>query len=167
MTPPARVLVSACLLGERVRYNGADATASSPVLARWLAEGRVVPFCPEVAGGLGVPRPPAEIQGAGGQAVLDGTARVVTAGGADVTEAFRAGAQLALARALAEGVRVAVLKEGSPSCGSGFIYDGSFTGARRTAEGVTAALLASHGIRVFSEREIEEAERWLEEAGGE
>ena len=55
-----RVLVSACLLGERVRYNGAEATSESPVLARWTAEGRVVPFCPEVAGGLGVPRPPAE-----------------------------------------------------------------------------------------------------------
>jgi uncharacterized protein YbbK (DUF523 family) len=159
----ARVLVSACLLGERVRYNGADAAASSPVLTRWLAEGRVVPFCPEVAGGLGVPRPAAEIRGDGGEAVLDGTARVVTAGGGDVTEAFLAGAKLALARALAEGVRVAVLKEGSPSCGSGFVYDGSFTGARRSAHGVTTALLERHGIRVFSDRELEEAGRWLEE----
>lgn len=58
-----RVLVSACLLGERVRYDGRDARASSPILTRWLAEGRVVPFCPEVAAGLGVPRPAAEIQG--------------------------------------------------------------------------------------------------------
>ena len=57
-----RVLVSACLLGEKVRYNGADAASGSRILEDWVREGRVVPFCPEVAGGLGVPRPPAEIQ---------------------------------------------------------------------------------------------------------
>jgi uncharacterized protein YbbK (DUF523 family) len=160
---PARVLVSACLLGERVRYNGADAASASGVLARWVAEGRVVPFCPEVAGGLGVPREPAEIQGPGGGAVLEGTARVVTAGGADVTRAFLDGAQAALERARREGIRVAVLKEGSPSCGSGFVYDGSFSGRRRPQRGVTAALLEREGIRVFSDQQLEAAAAWLEE----
>jgi uncharacterized protein YbbK (DUF523 family) len=158
-----KVLVSACLLGERVRYNGAEATSASPILARWLEEARVVPFCPEVAGGLGVPREPAEIQGMDGEAVLDGTARVVTASGIDVTEAFLAGARLALGRALAEKAGLAVLKEGSPSCGSGFIYDGSFTGSRRAAQGVTAALLERNGIRVFSDRQLEEAAAFLQE----
>lgn len=152
-----RVLVSACLLGERVRYNGAEATAASPILTRWLAEGRVVPFCPEVAGGLGVPREPAEIQGTGGAAVLEGRARVLTASGADVTRQFTSGAQKALASARTSEVRLAVLKEGSPSCGSGFIYDGSFTRTRRPAQGVTAALLEREGIPVFSENQLEAA----------
>jgi uncharacterized protein YbbK (DUF523 family) len=161
-----RVLVSACLLGERVRYHGHDAAVASPILDRWLGEGRLVPFCPEVAGGLGVPREAAEIRGQGGAAVLDRAARIVTAGGRDVTEAFLAGARLALERARAEGVRLAVLKEGSPSCGTGFVYDGTFTGARRSAPGLTAALLERHGIRVFSERQLPEAERYLAQLGG-
>src|SRR5262245_41990994 len=115
-----RVLVSSCLLGEAVRYNGGAATAASPVLTRWESEHRIVPFCPEVAGGLGVPRPPAEIQGGGGTAVLDGHAQVVTVHGTDVTASFIRGAELALERASADNVRVAVLKDGSPSCASGF-----------------------------------------------
>ncbi len=155
------VLVSACLLGERVRYNGRDAQASSAILERWRAEGRLVPFCPEVAGGLGVPRPAAEIQGGGGADVLAGRARVVTAAGADVTHAFERGAQLALAEAIAHDVRVAILKDGSPSCGTGQIADGSFSGGRRDAAGVTAALLERHGIRVFSEHQLAEADAYL------
>ena len=152
-----RVLVSACLLGEKVRYNGADAASSSRVLTDWLAEDRVVPFCPEVAGGLGVPRPPAEIRGEGGRAVLDGAARVVTQNGHDVTAAFLRGAEEALQAAVASGARVAILKEGSPSCGSGYVYDGSFSGRRKAGLGVTAALLERHGIRVFSEGGLEDA----------
>ena len=156
-----RVLVSACLLGEKVRYNGNDSLADRPLLARWLAEGRIVSFCPEVAGGLGVPRPAAEIQGAGGAAVLISTAAVVTGAGDDVTAAFLRGAHLALERATSEGVKLAVLKDGSPSCGSETIYDGSFSGGKVAGQGVTAALLARHGIRVFSERTLEQAERYL------
>jgi uncharacterized protein YbbK (DUF523 family) len=155
------VLVSACLLGERVRYNGAAATCLDPVLARWMAEGRILAFCPEVAGGLGVPRPAAEIRGAGGSGVLDGLGRVVTAAGADVTECFARGARLALESAMKEHVRLAVLKDGSPSCGSEFIYDGSFTGTRRDGPGVTAALLGRNGIRVFNERQLDAASEFL------
>jgi uncharacterized protein YbbK (DUF523 family) len=160
-----RVLVSACLLGERVRYDGADARSGSAILGTWLAEGRVVPFCPEVAGGLGVPRPPAEIQGDGGAAVLDGSARITTREGADVTDAFLHGARRALEAATAAGARVAVLKEGSPSCGSGVIHDGSFSGRRRPGQGVTAALLGRHGIRVFSDLQIAEAAAYLAALG--
>lgn len=158
-----RVLVSACLLGEKVRYNGAAATATSPVLAKWLAEQRIVPFCPELAGGLGVPRPPAEIQDGGGRAVLNATARVVTVHGIDVTEQFLQGARLAVDRATTEGVGLAVLKDGSPSCGSGFIYDGSFSGVRIPQQGVTAALFEERGIRVFSEQQLEAAAVYLDE----
>jgi uncharacterized protein YbbK (DUF523 family) len=157
-----RVLVSACLLGEKVRYNGADAFAASRILTAWLAEGRVVPFCPEVAGGLDVPRPAAEILQGEGRHVLDGTRTVVTVGGTDVTPAFLKGARQALQQARAHDVGVAVLKDGSPSCGSTFIYDGSFEGVRRAGQGVTAALLEDNGIRVFSERQLTEAAACLE-----
>ena len=158
-----KILISACLLGERVRYHGGDAALSDTILDRWRREGRLVPFCPEVAGGLSVPRPPAEIRGAGGPAVLDGTARVVTSGGADVTEAFRAGARAALEAAVREGARIAVLKDASPSCGSRTIYDGTFAGRRRPGAGVTAALLAERQVRVFNEDELEAAQRCVTE----
>lgn len=158
-----RVLVSACLLGERVRYNGAAATAANPILTRWLADGRIVPLCPEVAGGLGVPRPAAEIQGGGGASVLDGTARVLTLAGRDVTAAFIEGATQAADRAELDNVRLAVLKDGSPSCGSQSIYDGSFSGTRREDRGVTAALLERRGIRVFSEQQLPEAADYLDQ----
>jgi uncharacterized protein YbbK (DUF523 family) len=158
-----RVLVSACLLGERVRYDGADAASDSEILRGWLREGRAVLFCPEVAGGLGVPRPPAEIRGVGGAAVLEGSGKVVTRGGNDVTEAFLRGAELGLQAALAAGVRLAVLKENSPSCGSRFIYDGSFSGQRKAGQGVTAALLLRHGIAVFSDLAVPRAVEYLQE----
>jgi len=157
----SRILVSACLLGERVRYNGASAAADSGILEHWLAEGRVVSFCPEVAGGLGVPRPAAEIAGADGAAVLAGEARILTRAGTDVTGQFLRGATLALDAARTQGVRLAILKDGSPSCGSTTIHDGTFTGTRRTGNGVTTALLERHGIRVFSEQEFEAASAYL------
>ena len=156
-----RVLVSACLLGERVRYNGGSAESGDALLAKWLDEGRVVPFCPEVAGGLGVPRPAAEIDGNGGEAVLDGAASVLTRASDDVTANFLRGAQLALAAAHTQGARLAILKDGSPSCGSDSIYDGTFTGSRRQGHGVTTALLERHGIRVFSEARMAEAAAYL------
>ncbi len=131
---------------------------------RWRVEGRLVPFCPEVSGGLPVPRPPAEIVStslgsngtvADGAAVLDGKARVLTDAGADVTDAFVHGARLALDAAERASARIAILKEGSPSCGSHRIYDGTFTGASVAGDGVTTALLERAGIRVFSEDDLE------------
>ncbi|MEU8193759.1 DUF523 domain-containing protein [Microbispora amethystogenes] len=158
-----RILVSACLLGRRVRYDGGAKTSDDDLLARWRAEGRLVPFCPEVEGGLPVPRPPAEIEGgAGGAAVLAGEARILTPDGADVTEAFLSGARQALAAARSSGVRVAVLKEGSPSCGSLRIYDGAHRGRTTPGQGVTTALLELNGIRVFGEDRVPDAARYLE-----
>ena len=156
-----KVLVSACLLGAKVRYHGGDAASSNPTLQRWLDEGRLVPVCPEVDGGLTTPRPAAEIAGGGGRAVVARLAFVRTKDGADVTHAFLTGAARALATARQHGIRAAILKDGSPSCGSSFVYDGSFSGTRASDAGVTAALLAQHGIRVFSENEIETAEEFL------
>lgn len=158
-----KILISACLLGERVRYHGGDAALSDGILDRWRREGRLVPICPEVAGGLAVPRPAAEIQGAGGHAVLRGIARVVTSEGADVTDAFLAGARAGLEASLRDGARVAVLKEGSPSCGSKEVYDGAFRGKRKAGVGVTAALLAEKQVRVFNEHELELAQRYIAE----
>ncbi len=157
-----RILVSACLLGERVRYSGADARSSSPILAKWISDHRIVPFCPELAGGLGVPRPAAEIRGPGGVAVVGGTARVITTAGVDATESFLRGARLALEAALAANVRLAVLKDGSPSCGSDLIYDGSFSGRQQPGQGVTTALLEREGIRVFSDARINDAAEYLD-----
>jgi len=158
-----KILISACLLGERVRYHGGDAALSDRILDRWRREGRLVPFCPEVAGGLPVPRPPAEIRGAGGPAVLKRAARVVTSGGADVTDAFLAGAHACVGVALGQGVRIAVLKDGSPSCATTQIHDGTFDGRRTAGMGVTAALLAEKQVRVFNEHELEAAQRCVAE----
>lgn len=161
-----RVLVSACLLGRKVRYNGSDRLDGHPVLSRWQAEGRVVPVCPEVAAGFATPRLPAEIiNGHGGGDVLDGNASVVEDTGRDVTGLYVAGARIALALAVEHGCRHAVLTDGSPSCGSGFIYDGSFTGRRRAGVGATAALLERNGVRVFPETRIEELDRLLRATG--
>lgn len=156
------ILVSACLLGEKVRYNGADKRCDDPILQRWLREGRVLPVCPEVAGGLPVPRPPAEITGgAGGMEVLRGGARVVDATGRDVSEQFRQGAEQTFVEALSRQIRIAILKEGSPSCGTGHTYDGSFTGTKVPLPGVSAARLQEAGLRVFSEAQLEEADELL------
>ena len=150
-----KVLVSACLLGAPVRYNGKDKKSGHPVLERWLREGRVVSACPEVLGGLGTPRALSEI------VHIEGLRRVVANTGRDVTTEFERGAALALDQALTNDVRVAVLKEGSPSCGTSWTYDGTFSGTRIGGEGVTSALLRSRGIRVFSEEEFDAADALL------
>jgi uncharacterized protein YbbK (DUF523 family) len=156
------VLVSSCLLGLPVRYDGRGAPCTHPVLARWLAEGRIIPVCPELEGGLATPRNPAEIADpGGGAAVLRDQARVLDAAGADLTAAFREGARRALAQARAAGAALAVLKGGSPSCGSGAIHDGSFSGRMLPLPGVAAACLMEAGIPVFSEDQLEAADRCL------
>jgi uncharacterized protein YbbK (DUF523 family) len=151
-----KILISACLLGERVRYHGGDARRDHPILRRWQAEGRLVPLCPEVTGGLSTPRPAAEIT------VTRQGRRVLTAAGADVTGAFEGGAEAAVQACAAHGIRVAILKDGSPSCGSRAIYDGTFSGRQVDGEGVTAMRLRAAGIRIFGESEIEAASGYLE-----
>ena len=156
------ILVSACLLGQPVRYHGGSAPYESTLLKRWEQEGRIVAICPEVAGGLPIPRPPSEIAlAAGGANVLAGTAIVVEKTGQDVTREFVLGARQALAIARQRGIRLAILKEGSPSCGSGYTHDGQFRGSHIPLPGVTAALLQQEGLRVFSEAQLDAAERYL------
>jgi uncharacterized protein YbbK (DUF523 family) len=147
------ILVSSCLAGFAVRYDGRAATNS---IASWLvSRGQAIAACPEVMAGFSTPREPAEIIGGTGADVLDGTARIIAhsstniASGADVTNRFLAGANMTLAVALKQNVRAAFLKDKSPSCGSMTIYDGSFSGAKLPGMGVTAALLERNGIAVF------------------
>ena len=158
MSSRACILVSACLLGAPVRYNATARTVESELLERGTDEGRIVPVCPEVSGGLGTPRPPAETSGGDGVMVLNGTARVVANTGADVTDAFVAGARHAVWLAREHGARVAVLKSNSPSCGTGWIYDGTFSGTRVAGFGVAAAALKAAGVQVFDETQIAEAD---------
>ncbi len=140
------ILVSACLAGIPCRYDGGS--SPDPEIQKMVAEGVAVPICPEVAGGLPVPRPPAEISGGDGRDVLEGKARVLREDGVDVTEAFVRGAFRALALAQRLGARRAILKARSPSCGVSSIHDGSFTGALREGMGVTAALLWKEGFEL-------------------
>lgn len=156
-----KVLVSSCLLGSVVRYDGALVRVESAVLDRWKRDVCVVPCCPEVEGGLPVPRSPIELRGGGGEAVHQGRARAVERSGADVTELFLASARAVVARCREEGIRVAVLKERSPSCGSSVIYDGSFAGKVIAGQGVLTAALREAGIRVFSEQQWEAADACL------
>lgn len=155
------ILVSACLVGCRARYDGTIPEVPDECLARWSAEGLVLPFCPETAGGLPVPRPPAEISGGSGQDVLDGQAGVFTRTGRDVTASFVDGARLALAAVRYFGLRAAVLKEGSPSCGTTRIYDGSFQGRREPGQGVAGALLAAGQVPLFNEHGLDRLETEL------
>ena len=133
------ILVSACLLGCACRYDGES--KPHPLAKQLAAQGLAVPVCPEQLGGLPTPREPSEQR--------DG--RVVSAAGADVTAQYRRGAEETLRLARLYGCAAAVLKERSPSCGSGQIYDGSFTGTLTTGWGTAAALLRDNGIRVVGE----------------
>ena len=151
-----KILVSRCLLGHRVRYDG-GAHGPFDQLQQWLDDGRVVALCPEVAGGLPTPRPPAEIRAGQGAAVLEGRVPVLTIEGEDVTAAFLDGAEQALALVHEHDIRLALLKARSPSCGNLENYDGSFTGVRVPGEGVTAALLKRAGVKVFNEIQLDEA----------
>lgn len=150
---PGAVLISACLLGQACRYNGGHSRHDAALaLAKTRA---VIPVCPEVLGGLVIPRPPAEIRGGDGEAVLAGSARVSDRAGTDVTALFIAGAEAVLALAVKHGAKAAVLKARSPSCGVREIYDGTFSGRRVPGRGVTAALLARNGIELWDEEQLE------------
>lgn len=137
-----KILVSACLLGENCKYNGGN-NFSKEVL-ELSNKFELVPICPEVFGGLDTPRSPSEIIGD----------RVVNKLGDDVTIQFQSGAEQALYIANENNCGVAVLKERSPSCGCGKIYDGSFTSTICDGNGVTAQLFLDNGIEVYGESQI-------------
>jgi len=140
-----KIFISACLLGCPCRYDG----KSKPHPAALVLGERhtLIPFCPECYGGLTTPRTPAEIVGK----------KVLTADGTDVTAQYRRGAEMALTMYTLTGCDMAVLKEKSPSCGCGWVYDGTHSGKLTKGYGVTAALFKQNGIRVIGESEIETA----------
>ncbi len=142
-----KILVSACLMGEKVRYDAGHCLIDDPTIKRWQDEGRLVVICPEMAGGLPAPRAPCERDLQTGQ-ILDKD-------GTDYTQAFEEGAQLALGLAKKHDIKYALLKERSPSCGVNIIYDGSFTSVKIPGSGLTASLLKDHGLQVFSEFDLD------------
>lgn len=147
-----KILISACLLGYRVRYDAQSKNLRDKRLDIWQKQGRLVAICPEVAGGLSVPRPAAEIQSNG---------LVLSQTGEDVSQAFLLGAQRALDLAQEQQCRFALLKARSPSCGSGFTYDGSFKARLIERDGLSAKLLKEKGIAVFTDLQLDELELCL------
>ena len=150
-----RILVSACLLGTACRYDGQS--RPHPMMEELCRRHQVIPVCGEILGGLPTPRIPAERRGE----------RVVTKDGRDVTENYQRGAREVLRLGRLFDCRTAVLKEKSPSCGSGRIYDGTFTGTLCSGWGVTAELLLRNGFRVLGESDLEEFLQEEEKRSGE
>lgn len=144
-----KTLISACLLGVRCRYDGGHSRDVAAI--KQHETDTLISICPEELGGLPTPRPPAEIVGGDGEAVLAGTAKVMTAAGEDVTDAYLRGAHQTLGIAQSHGATRVILKARSPSCGCGHIYDGTFSSTLKAGDGVTAALLKQHGIAVISQ----------------
>lgn len=141
--PPEPIITSACLLGLKCRYDGGHARCEE--LAKLLTRYTLIPVCPEVMGGLPIPRPAVEL--------INGKA--VTKNGEDRTARIKLGTQKVLALAKKYGVKKALLKAHSPSCGLGHIYDGTFTGKLVPGNGLAAELLATNGIEVFTEQETD------------
>ena len=137
------ILISACLLGVNCRYNGKSSTPIEE-LSRLKEKFHLIPVCPEIYGGLPTPREASERCGD----------RICMRTGQDVTEQFLRGAKVALQYAELFECKKAILKERSPSCGSGLIYDGTFSGVLKDGLGVTAELLLRNGIQVYGESEI-------------
>jgi uncharacterized protein YbbK (DUF523 family) len=149
-----KILISRCFLGENVRYNSVVSKFTHPLIKLWQQQKRFIAICPEVSGGLPVPREPAEIQ--------PNSNEVITKSGVNISKEFDIGAQQALFLCQQHNIRFALLKESSPSCGSTYIYDGSFTNSKVLGQGMTSKLLTLHNIKVFSENQLEVLELLLD-----
>ena len=139
-----KIIVSSCILGNNTKYNGGN--NYNPLVERLKEKYIIIPICPEVMGGLGIPRIPSE-------RIND---RVINKNGDDVTNNYLLGLDKVLKLIENEEIKYAVLKDGSPSCGSKFIYDGTFTGNKIRGMGITAECLSKLGIKIITEKEIEE-----------
>lgn len=137
-------LISACLLGVNCKYSGGNNKLPPEKLEKLQEKYHLIPVCPEAYGGLETPRAPSEINGG----------RVLSKDGKDVTGQFKRGAEAALSLAQLFEADIAILKENSPSCGSGAIYDGTFSGKLVPGDGMTAQLLKKYGIKVIGESKI-------------
>lgn len=139
-----QLLISLCLLGEPCRYDGKSVPMKSETIEALKEKFVLVPVCPEQEGGLPTPRIPAEIK----------EDKVVRRDGIDVTAEYKKGAEAALSLCRAQGIKIALMKAKSPSCGAGRIYDGTFSGTLTEGDGITAKLLSENGIRVYTENEL-------------
>jgi len=151
-----KVLISACLLGKNCRYNGGHSLLEelNGLDVDWI------PVCPEESGGLGTPRPSAEMQ-ENAEYILNGKGKVVTNKGKNVTHEFIRGAEISLQLGLEVGVKTAILKSKSPSCGIGKIYDGSFTKTLKTGNGIFAYLCQENDINCISSDNINQIKKTL------
>ncbi len=139
------LLISSCFLGNNCKYNGGNNALPSETVRKLRENYVLIPICPEVAGGLPIPREPSERLGG----------IIIGRSGRDVTEEFEKGAETALRLAQRFDCRKALLKERSPSCGSGHIYDGSFTGTVVPGDGAAAEKLRAAGVALFGESDAE------------
>ena len=153
MKKEIKVLISACLLGDNVKYSGGNNLTLELVTLLEKYNVKIVKICPECFAGLSIPRVPSEIRGD----------KVFSKDGRDITEEFLSGAEKTYQIAKRKQVDFAILKERSPSCGSSFIYDGSFSGKVIEGQGLTAKKLSKENIIIFSEENLEEIEKYLEE----
>ncbi|MBW2653607.1 MAG: DUF523 domain-containing protein [Deltaproteobacteria bacterium] len=156
-----KILISACLAGDRVRYDGKQVPLTDELLRQWSRKGLFVSICPEVSGGLKIPRLPAQIVNGNGLDVLEGKAKVMDIEGNDVTLPFIKGAEYVLRKVKKYNIEIAILKEKSPSCGVHHIYDGHFVSNLIPGLGVTTAILQQTGIMVFSENELDQVRTFL------
>ena len=152
MEKEIKVLISACLLGDNVKYSGGNNLTPELVTMLEKYNVKIVKICPECFAGLPIPRVPSEIR----------EDKVFSKDGRDITEEFLSGAEKTYQIAKRKQVDFAILKERSPSCGSSFIYDGSFSGKVIEGQGLTAKKLSKENIIIFSEENLEEIEKYLE-----
>lgn len=145
-------IVSACLAGIKCRYDGNS--SDNEFVMNLILEGKAIAVCPELLGGLKTPRPACEVITGN-----DGKKHVITKERQDFTKEFAEGARKTLELAKKKGIKKAILKGKSPSCGCGLIHDGSFTGAMIGGNGLTADLLSKSGIKVYTDKQIEELKK--------
>ena len=146
-----KIMVSACLLGDNVKYDGKN--NKNDELIDFLKNHEVIKVCPEVLGGLSIPRIPSEIR----------NNKVINKDNIDVTKEFILGAEKTLEIVKENNIKLAILKKNSPSCGSGTIYDGTFTHTKISGDGITAKLLKENGIKIFNEDNYMEIKEYLNE----
>ena len=146
------ILVSACLVGINCKYNGNN--NKNDEVIEYLRDKQFIIICPEQLGGMSTPREPSEIVRLDGEAVIKGQTNVISDKRLDVTKKFKKGAQESLKIAQIYNCKEAILKEGSPSCGSNYIYDGTFSGKKIDGVIVTTKVLRSKVIKVMSEKEL-------------
>jgi len=136
------ILVSACLMGDNCRFDGRNRLRSE--LPGLLKDDQLIPVCPEVEGGLSIPRPPAEIRGN----------RVYRENGEDITAQFKQGAEICLEKGRSQAADLAVLKSRSPACGCGHIYDGTFSGTLVKGDGIFTQILKNANIKCISDEDF-------------